>query len=67
MDRSNFTALLRMSLRYALYLAGLLFLPGALIGAPILLWLAHRRVTRSTSTRQKAEESRVEPGCVHCG
>jgi hypothetical protein len=67
MARSNFTSLLRASLRYTLYLAGLIFLPGALIGAPILLWLAHRRVTRSASTRQKAEGSRVGPGCVHCG
>ena len=35
--------LLRNFLKGGLYLAAILLLPGALIGAPILWWLGHRR------------------------
>jgi hypothetical protein len=37
--------LLRNFLKGGLYLAAILLLPGALIGAPILWWLGHRRKT----------------------
>ena len=32
----------RFSLKNGLYLAAILLLPGALIGAPLLWWLGHR-------------------------
>ena len=35
--------LLRNFLKGGLYLAAIVLLPGALIGAPILWWLGHRR------------------------
>ena len=34
---------MRNFLKGGLYLAAILLLPGALIGAPILWWLGHRR------------------------
>ncbi len=37
---------LRTSLKSGLYLAAILLLPGALIGAPVLWWLGHRRKTQ---------------------
>ena len=37
------TTFLRHFLRSGFYLAAILLLPGALIGAPILWWLGHRR------------------------
>ena len=36
---------MRNFLKGGLYLAAILLLPGALIGAPILWWLGHRRKT----------------------
>jgi len=39
------TTFLRHFLRSGFYLAAILLLPGALIGAPILWWLCHRRKT----------------------
>ena len=36
------TTLFRPLLKNGLYLAAILLLPGALIGAPILWWLGHR-------------------------
>src|SRR6267143_1509414 len=43
--RSVMSTLLRNFLKGGLYLAAILLLPGALIGAPILWWLGHRRKT----------------------
>ncbi len=37
------STLLRTSLKSGLYLAAILLVPGALIGAPILWWLGHHR------------------------
>ncbi len=44
------TTFLRHFLRSGLYLAAILLLPGALIGAPILWWLGHRRKTPQQPT-----------------
>jgi hypothetical protein len=41
---------LRLFLKSGLYLAAILLLPGALIGAPILWWLGRRRKTRPQPT-----------------
>jgi hypothetical protein len=39
---------LRRFLRSGLYLAAILIVPGALIGAPILWWISHRRKAAAT-------------------
>jgi hypothetical protein len=39
---------LRPFLKSGLYLAAILLVPGALIGAPILWWLGHRRKAAAT-------------------
>jgi len=41
---------LRALLKGALYIAAVLLVPGALIGAPILWWLGHRRKASPQST-----------------
>ena len=42
-ERSVISTLLRTLLKGALVLAAIVLLPGALIGAPLLWWLGHRR------------------------
>jgi hypothetical protein len=44
------STLSRTFLKSGLYLAAILLLPGALIGAPILWWLGHRRKTAHQPT-----------------
>jgi len=44
------STLSRTFLKSGLYLAAILLLPGALIGAPILWWLGHRRKTAHRPT-----------------
>jgi len=44
------STLLRTLLRNGLFLAAIVLLPGALIGAPILWWLGHRRKTQPQPT-----------------
>ena len=44
------STLLRTFLKGGLYLAAIVLLPGALIGAPLLWWLGHRRKTQPQST-----------------
>ena len=42
------TTYLRRFLKNGLYLAAILLVPGALIGAPILWWIGHRRKAAAT-------------------
>ena len=42
-ERSVISTLLRTLLKGGLVLAAIVLLPGALIGAPLLWWLGHRR------------------------
>jgi hypothetical protein len=44
------SAWLRTFLKSGLYLAAILLLPGALIVAPLLWWLGHRRKTQPQPT-----------------
>jgi len=44
------TTFLRRFLKSGLYLAAILLLPGALIVAPLLWWLGHRRKTQPQPT-----------------
>jgi len=44
------STLLRTFLKSGLVLAAIILLPGALIGAPILWWLGHRRKTQPQPT-----------------
>ena len=44
------STLLRTFLKSGLYLAAILLLPGALMVAPLLWWLGHRRKTQSQPT-----------------
>jgi len=53
-------------LKGALYLAAILLLPGALIGAPLLWWL-ERRKTNANSPRPATGRDTVVRNCVHCG
>jgi hypothetical protein len=50
LQRSIMSTCLRAFLRGGLYLAAILLVPGALIGAPILWWLGHRAKARSQPT-----------------
>jgi len=59
-------AILRLLLKGALYLAAILLLPGALIGAPLLWWL-ERRKTNANSPRPATGRDTVVRNCVHCG
>ncbi len=44
------SASLRIFLKSGLYLAAIVLLPGALIGAPLLWWVSHRRKTQPQPT-----------------
>jgi hypothetical protein len=66
MNKSNFLSSLQGPLKYTPYLAGLLLVPGALIGAP-LLWLANHYMAKSVPAPQKDERNMANPNCVHCG
>jgi hypothetical protein len=48
--RSTMSTWLRTFLKAGLYLAAILLVPGALIGAPILWWLGHRGKARPQPT-----------------
>jgi len=68
------STLLRNSLKSGLVLAAILLLPGALIGAPILWWLGHRRKTQpqpyveSMLLTQRCQQPRRRIGghCTQC-
>jgi hypothetical protein len=57
------SAWLRTFLKGGLYLAAILLVPGALIGAPLLWWLGQRRRT-SSQTKDRAKAMRAL--CTHC-
>jgi uncharacterized Tic20 family protein len=57
------TTFLRHFLKGGLYLAAILLLPGALIGAPILWWLGHRR---RTSPPMNNQAKATGAPCTHC-
>ena len=55
----------RLLLKGALYLAALLLLPGALLGAPLLWWLERRR-TRGNSVPLASEMNKAGRHCAGC-
>jgi hypothetical protein len=59
---------LRTFLKSGLYLAAILLLPGALIGAPILWWLGHRHNPRgkhAPDTALSGAPAHASPHCPH--
>jgi len=56
---------LRNFLKGGLYLAAILLLPGALIGAPILWWLGHRRKTPPQPTWKHAPDTTLSGAPAH--
>jgi len=57
---------LLLLLKWVLYLAAILLLPGALIGVPLLWWLDRRR-TRANPSPPKAELDKIVHPCGRCG
>ncbi|TMG73225.1 MAG: hypothetical protein E6H80_10225 [Betaproteobacteria bacterium] len=51
------SALSRTFLKSGLYLAAILLVPGALIGAPLLWWLGHQRKTRRNRRGKHAPDT----------
>jgi hypothetical protein len=54
---------LRTFIKNGLYLAAILLLPGALIGAPLLWWLGRRR---KTSPQTNYQAKGIGAPCTHC-
>jgi hypothetical protein len=54
---------LRTFIKNGLYLAAILLLPGALIGAPLLWWLGRRRKTPPQTNYQAKG---IGASCTHC-
>ena len=59
------TTLTQHLLKSGLYLAAILLLPGALIGAPLLWWLGHRNARRTTQQPDRAVEA-IDGHCANC-
>ncbi len=60
------TTLFRHFLKSGLYLAAIVLLPGALIGAPLLWWLDHRNARRTLQPQGNRIEG-IDGHCSHCG
>jgi hypothetical protein len=60
------TALSRNFLKSGVYLAAVVLLPGALIGAPLLWWLGHRNAKR-TALQPSNRLDGIDGRCTHCG
>jgi len=65
MSRSSAIFAFRNPLKYALYLAAILLLPGALIGAPVLWWLWRSKGRAPSSSAGRLQG--VDGRCSHCG
>jgi len=59
------TTLTQHFLKIGLYLAAILLLPGALIGAPLLWWLRHRDARRTSQRPNRAVDG-TDGHCAHC-
>jgi len=59
------TASTQRFLKSVLYLAAILLLPGALIGAPLLWWLGHRNARRTSQRADRAVDG-IDGKCANC-